>query len=255
MQSISNCLAQELLPGSLQLASPVHAIQQSSSGCIVRTSSSAAAIRCRKVILSVPTTLYPSISFDPPLPAAKQALADNSILGYYSKMIFVWDSPWWRDQGFSGDLHSVSGPVSLARDTSIEADQQWSITCFMVGGPGRSWSKLSKRQRQKAVWDQLREAFVSAGAQVQDPANVLEFEWSKQQYCLGGPTPVYGLNDLSMFGPALTLHFHNIHFIGTETSPVWKGYMEGAIRSGQRGAEEVMACLSPAFSEVCNKPL
>ncbi|KAI1659171.1 hypothetical protein F4813DRAFT_354078 [Daldinia decipiens] len=35
----------------------------------------------------------------------------------------------------------------------------------------------------------------------------------------------------------------NIHLVGTGTAVVWKGYMDGAVRSGQRGAEEVITSL------------
>lgn len=37
--------------------------------------------------------------------------------------------------------------------------------------------------------------------------------------------------------------FGNVHFIGTETSTEWNGYMEGAILSGDRGAQEVIEAL------------
>ena len=30
-----------------------------------------------------------------------------------------------------------------------------------------------------------------------------------------------------------------IHWAGTETSEVWNGYMDGAVRSGERAAREV----------------
>ena len=35
-----------------------------------------------------------------------------------------------------------------------------------------------------------------------------------------------------------------IHWAGTETASQWAGYMEGAIRSGERGAAEVRAALA-----------
>jgi monoamine oxidase len=34
-----------------------------------------------------------------------------------------------------------------------------------------------------------------------------------------------------------------IHWAGTETSPVWSGYMDGAVRSGERAAAEALAAL------------
>jgi monoamine oxidase len=32
-----------------------------------------------------------------------------------------------------------------------------------------------------------------------------------------------------------------VHWAGTETSPYWNGYMDGAVRSGERAAGEVLA--------------
>jgi len=32
-----------------------------------------------------------------------------------------------------------------------------------------------------------------------------------------------------------------LHWAGTETSTVWTGYMEGAVRSGERAAQEILA--------------
>jgi len=35
-----------------------------------------------------------------------------------------------------------------------------------------------------------------------------------------------------------------VHFVGTETAYEWKGYMDGAVRSGERGATEVVDALT-----------
>jgi monoamine oxidase len=45
---------------------------------------------------------------------------------------------------------------------------------------------------------------------------------------------------MTSFGHALRTPHGRVHFIGTETAYEWKGYMEGAARSGERGAKEVI---------------
>jgi monoamine oxidase len=45
-------------------------------------------------------------------------------------------------------------------------------------------------------------------------------------------------------GPALREPIGRLHWAGTETSPVWNGYMDGAVRSGERAAAEVLAALA-----------
>jgi monoamine oxidase len=89
------------------------------------------------VIVSVPTTLYHKIAFNPPLPERKAALGDSTAAGYYTKVIYVFKEPWWQKAGLSGVLDSEKGPIIFTRDTSIPADDQWSITCFLVGDRGR----------------------------------------------------------------------------------------------------------------------
>ncbi|KPM39414.1 hypothetical protein AK830_g7172 [Neonectria ditissima] len=247
MQSISKGLAGELQPSSLHLSTTVRSIDQLAGQRCEVQSTSGAFFNCRKVIVSVPTPLYSSIQFTPPLPESKRLLSESTALGYYSKMVFVFSKPWWRDAGLSGIFDSDQGPVSFSRDTSIPADDQWSISCFLVGGTGREWSKFPKATRQEKVWNQFRRVFASMVDVVPEPINVIEMEWAKQPHFLGAPSPVMKPGVLSSVGSAtLRERFLNVHFVGTETSVVWKGYMDGAVRSGQRGADEVIAGLKEA---------
>ena len=45
------------------------------------------------------------------------------------------------------------------------------------------------------------------------------------------------------YGPAIRKPVGNIHWAGTETSTFWNGYMDGAVRSGERAAQEVIDSL------------
>jgi len=242
--SFSTCLTAELKSGSVLLSTPVIDIFQSGVSCTVRTATGQR-FSCKKVVVSIPTPLYPTISFEPPLPVDKTALAENTVLGYYAKNILIYDSPWWREAGLSGSFDSLIGPVSFSRDTCIPDNDQYSITCFIVGETGRQWSKVSAAARRRQVLDQIRTIFQGAVPKLPEPVKVIEYEWVKQPWSRGAPSPVMPPGVLtSDAGKALRSSFRNVHFVGTETSVVWKGYMEGAVRSGIRGADEVIASLS-----------
>ncbi|WYZ43637.1 hypothetical protein EsH8_VII_000073 [Colletotrichum jinshuiense] len=239
----------ELLPaGSVQLSSPVTSIKQLlGGGCIVGTYSGLA-YRAKRVVVSVPTSLYPNISFNPPLPAAKQALGESTALGYYSKVILVFDKPWWRDAGMSGVIHPVKGPISFTRDTCSIDDGQYSLTCFILGNSGREWSKWSALERRRQVVDQFDRFFGAVarekGIEVPEPVNIIEVEWTKEPWARGAPSPVMMPGTMmAQSGKAIRSSVGCVHFVGTETALVWKGYMEGAIRSGARGAQEVIDSL------------
>jgi monoamine oxidase len=57
----------------------------------------------------------------------------------------------------------------------------------------------------------------------------------------GCPVAVLGPGTLVDFGRALRVPVDRIHWAGTETSTYWNGYMDGAVRSGERAATEVVA--------------
>lgn len=252
MQTFSLNMAEDLKPGTLVLSAPVTSIEQCPQTrlCTVRTSSPTHSIvQAKKVILSVPSTLYNKIAFNPPLPSAKSRFADKNIIGYYSKTIYVFDQPWWHTAGLSGAVQTQFGPILFSRDTSVPADDQWSITCFLVADRGREWSLLSQAERRRTAWEQFRTIFEGAGTpleklNVPEPINVLEMEWSKEEFFGGAtcPVPPPGLIS-SVDASAARTPFDNIHFVGTETALVWRGYMEGAVRSGDRGAQEVIGAL------------
>ncbi|KAI8187123.1 putative flavin-containing monoamine oxidase A [Colletotrichum sp. SAR 10_86] len=165
--------------------------------------------------------------------------------GYYSKTILVFEKPWWRDAGFSGSIASETGPIVFSRDTCVPDDKQYSITCFHVAEPGRQWSKLQADDRREAVLKQFRAMFSTVVDDVPEPINIIDKEWTKDLWARGAPSPVMGPGVLtSDAGKAVREPVGHIHFIGTETSLVWKGYMEGAVKAGIRGAKEVIADLA-----------
>lgn len=53
-------------------------------------------------------------------------------------------------------------------------------------------------------------------------------------------------NGLTEFEHVLRAPCGRVHFVGTETAYEWKGYMEGAVRSGERGAQEVLLAMNKA---------
>ena len=242
-----------MVPGSVILEAPVSRIFQGRSGAIV-TTEDGRRFHAKKVVVSIPTPTYKQITFQPPLPLDKLKYSSNSMLGYYAKMILVWDKPWWRKGGYCGMTQSFVGPASVTRDTSDDLRGQFSLTCFVVGQPGRDWSKLSAGGRKEAILSQLIALFGSENeADIRAPVEIFEQEWVKDAWSQGCPCPVVPPNVMSEVGKALRAPFDAIHFVGTETSFEWKGYMEGAVRSGERGAAEVVGALGSAETKFSAK--
>lgn len=237
-QSFSKCLAGELTPGSLILMAPVRKIEQGEGS--IKVTSARGTFEARRVIVSVPTPLYNEINFDPPLPDEKIELANSTKLGDYCKMILFYSKPWWREHDLCGMSQSSNGPVGVTRDSSVDADGHYSLTTFLVGKPARDWMVLPPEGRKKVVLEQIHQLFAPF-AIVEDPIEAVEQIWRNEQWSQGCPCPSMGPGGLTKFEKVLRAPADRIHFVGTETAYEWKGYMEGAVRSGERGAQEVLA--------------
>lgn len=252
-QFFSKGLASLLPEGVIRLRQPVRAISHTGPDSVrVETGEAGGGptITARKVILTVPGPALKGIAFEPPLPPSRQLLADSLTYGFYAKVLVEFRAPFWADRGFCGLAQSFVGPASIVRDTSVPRDAKHVLTCFMAGDPGRAWAALSSADRQQHLLAQLARLFDYSGVEEQF-VQLATHEWVEDEFAgRGCPCTALGPGVLHTLGGghALREPCGNLHFAGTETAGEWKGYMEGAVRSGERGAREAIEALSTAKS-------
>ena len=84
------------------------------------------------------------------------------------------------------------------------------------------------------------------GEQARTPTHYLENDWAAEPFILGAPIATFPPGTLSAFGPALRAPVGRIHWAGTETALDSTGFMEGALESGDRVAQEVLSLVEVA---------
>lgn len=242
-QTLCLGLWQRLKTGSVQISSPVARIEQRfDSGCTV-TTRDGRVFRSKKVVSTVPTTILKDIAISPPLSIDKQWLISESRLGFYAKVHLVYSKPWWRDAGLCGLSQGFDGPVSITRDTSIDADNFFVLTCFIVGDSGRAWARNpSQGSRLQQVLEHVDRIY---GRTCPTPTGAFDQIWNEEEFSQGCPCPVVPARALQALSRDGWRPEGHLHFAGTEMSTVWKGYMEGALVSGASVAEEVLESLRP----------
>ncbi|KAI9371908.1 hypothetical protein BJX61DRAFT_509885 [Aspergillus egyptiacus] len=247
-QAFSLGLASSLPEGTVRLSSPVHSIIQKADQS-VKIQAGGAVYATRKVIITVPSPAMRTIAFHPKLPPAKQAWVDSSTYGYYTKAMMEFRSPFWVKRGLCGLAQSFTGPASVVRDTCSPEDRKYALTCFIAGDPGRSWAALSTRGREKSLLQQLAKLFGVPDLE-SEFVQMTTYEWVNDEWAgWGCPCAALPPGVLDTIGPgALRESSGNLHFAGTETAGEWKGYMEGAIRSGERAAAEVVKSISAGIT-------
>lgn len=232
----------------IHLSSPVRSIADHRSHVTVMTASGKS-FQAKKVIISIPSTMYQELGFSPPLPEAVQTVTNSTRLGHYNKAIVFYEKPWWRDLGYNGFLMSFAGPACVVRDTSMDEDGVYGFTCFVNGREGEKWSRLYPHERRTAILDQLAAAFnVGKDSEAYRPIEFFDQIWKHEEFSRGALAPVTAIGHYTKFAHVYGKPVGNLHFVGTEYSNDWKGYMEGALASGDKGAEEVVSALEAQTS-------
>jgi monoamine oxidase len=218
------------------LNAPVRRIEHSSSGVTVYADG--LSVRGRRVIVAIPPTLAGRIDYDPPLPPLRDQLTQHMPQGTLMKFEAIYDTPFWRDAGLTGQAVSENGPIKVTFDTSPQDGSLGIMMGFIGGHEARFWEDMPAADRRTAALANLANYF---GNEALNPNEVVEFNWSTEVWNRGCPVAVLGPGTLIDFGTALRAPVGRIHWAGTETSTYWNGYMDGAVRSGERAAAEALA--------------
>ncbi|KAL7930779.1 hypothetical protein V8C35DRAFT_133975 [Trichoderma chlorosporum] len=240
-QSLCHGLRRELKPDTVICSAPVQRIEQDlNSGCVAVTRDGRR-FRCERIISTVPSVFLNQITFSPSLSTDKYWLSAHSKLGFYAKVFLIYSEPWWRKLGLCGLAQGLSGPVALTRDASSDEDGLFALICFVVGERGAEWARLDADDRLTEVVAHVDRIY---GANIPRPLETREQIWNKEEFSQGAPCPVVPSSCLKSLSQDQWRPEGYIHFAGTETSTVWKGYMEGALASGSRAAGEIIDILS-----------
>ncbi|MEJ7893329.1 MAG: FAD-dependent oxidoreductase [Solirubrobacteraceae bacterium] len=197
-------------------------------------------VSARQAIVAVPPAVTPFIRFDPLLPGPRAQLLQRFPMGSVIKCMAVYPKPFWREAGLTGQATSDTGPVKISFDNTPPDGGPGVLLGFIEGQEARIWTAKPAAERRAAVIESFVRYF---GAQAADPTAYYEKSWAEEQWtrgCYGGYLAPGVLLD---YGPEIRRPHGRVHWAGTETATIWNGYMEGALRSGERAAAEALGVL------------
>jgi monoamine oxidase len=233
-------IAEELAAGlgdRVVLRSPVRRIEVA-AGEVVVAARDGRSWTARHVVVALPPTLAGRLEYAPPLPAGRDQLTQQVPAGSVIKVYAVYDEPFWRADGLNGQSVTDRGPVKLTFDNSPPSGRPGVLMGFAEGNDARRLARLSETDRRAHV---LACFARQLGARAARPEQYLERDWTAEEFtrgCYGGHL---GPGVWTAYGPELRRPCGPIHWAGAETAARWNGYMDGAVGSGHRAAEEVLA--------------
>ena len=221
----------------VHLGTPVRRIVQNGRGVTVYSDRVVA--HAQRVIVAVPPALAQRIDYHPMLPTDRDQLLQRMPMGALMKVEAVYDKPFWRGAGLTGQFLTVGGPVGYSFDNSPPDGSVGVLAGFVGGEQNSTWGSRSRAERRNAVLAQYVRLFQDN--RFAHPIEYFDENWAQEPWSHGGPTAVMGPGTMLRYGHALRTPVGRIHWAGTETSDYWQGYMDGAVRSGERAADEILA--------------
>ncbi len=233
-QEIAIRVASEL-KSSIAFDRPVVRIQECDGGVAVWTETER--FTAGRVIVALPPTLAGRVLYDPALPAQRDQLTQRMPMGSIIKVNVEYENPFWRSDGLTGQFVADTGPVRFGFDNSPASGNAGVLNAFFAGEEARVWGLRTEAEREEAVLGQLETFF---GSDARSPVQYLESDWQAEPWTRGAYEGFTAPGVLVSYGPSLRAPLGRIHFAGTETAEQWAGYMDGAVRSGLRAADEVL---------------
>ncbi|KGI84057.1 hypothetical protein JY98_14160 [Exiguobacterium mexicanum] len=236
MTTLTTALAATLPAGTIQLESTVTSIKQTEDEVTIELETGWSQAFTH-VIMAIPPRLVSRISFHPELSeTTKSKLADTPTwMAGQAKVLAVYDRPFWRDSGQSGQGMSWAGVLQEIHDASQPGGLAALFGFFRLSAAERS--VLDRDELNRRVIDQLVRLF---GEEARQPRDVLYVDWSSDRHTAtvqdGEP-----LTDFPVYQPiALDPAWEGmLSLAGTETDSLFGGHIEGALRSAERVVEQL----------------
>ncbi|WP_390911924.1 FAD-dependent oxidoreductase [Pseudosulfitobacter sp. SM2401] len=228
--ALTSAMAANIPDARKRLNAPVKSLTKAGE-MITATLGNGDVITVDRVVLAVPPRVASEIEFTPALPEnTTQTMQEiPTWMAGQAKAVAVYETPFWRDQGLSGDAMSRHGPMVEIHDASPETGGPFALFGFIGVAPQNRRDEHALRDH---VLAQLGRLF---GDQATDPSTLFIKDWALDPYTSTAAdhaplyaNPTYGLPQ-SMQG----LWDNAIHFAGTEVAPQFGGYVEGALEAAE----------------------
>ncbi len=240
--ALIDALERRLVNVNTYLSTPVSAITFSESGCVLETAPGKKLEADIVVSTLPPRLLLHGLRLTPDLPREWVNVATNTQtwMGHAAKFLVSYKQPFWRQKGFSGMAFGQGGIIPEMYDHTSDDESSFALKGFLSPGV----YGLAEEVRRDAVLDQLAQYFGPEAKQALEYGDAL---WGEDPFVRVAQQPElmphqnngHPIYRQPLYGGRLVVS-------GSETASMYAGYMDGAVRAGERAAAQVLAQLSEA---------
>ena len=180
-------------------------------------------------------------AISPALPGRRDHLTQQVPMGAVIKLQIRYDEPFWREDGLSGFVVSLDDPIGVMFDNSPQDLRSGVLLGFFEGEHATEAALMDADERRALALAVLREVLRRARAA---PGRVHRAGLDGRGVLARLLRRAHGHRRVDALRAGTQRARGRIHWAGTETAAVWNGYMDGAVRSGERAAEEALTALA-----------
>ncbi len=206
----------------------------------VRVIADTATVTASRAIVAIPPPLAARIDYQPQLPALRDQLTQRMPMGTVMKVHAVYPEPFWRAAGLTGQVVADTPPAQVTFDNTPPSGTPGILMAFVEASAARQHLVPNQDKLEAEVLKNFTDYF---GPLAANPTSFHVSDWQEEPWTRGCPVCFTAPGVLLDYGTAIREPAGRIHWAGTETATFWNGYMDGAVRSGERAAREVLAAL------------
>lgn len=195
--------------------------------------------QARRIVLAIPPRIAAQLWFDPELTADQQrrlTMTPTWMAGQ-AKLVAIYDEPFWRQDGLSGDAMSQSGPLMEIHDASPAAGRPGALFGFF--GVPASARNANRQALVSASLAQLGRLF---GNRAEEPVRTAIKDWATEPETATDADQAFGMEHPSaeITGSIQSIWHGKVLFGASEMAPQFGGYMEGALEQAERIAQNLL---------------
>jgi monoamine oxidase len=220
---------------------PLTAIKRNTDGTYTLTFANGSGSITRiadHVVLALPFSLLRGVDFSKAGFNQVKTWAINELgMGTNSKLHLQFNSRFWRDQGSTGETYSDRGYQNTWEVSRAQPGASGLLVNYTGGTPGLNANKGTPAQAAATFLKQIEP--VLPGATAQWNSKVVRDYWPGYAWTKGSYS-YWKAGQYTRFSGAEKEQSGNCHFAGEHTSQDFQGYLQGAVETGQRAANEIL---------------
>ena len=242
-QQLCRCLAREIQSngGHILYNETVVRVSKQNDLSFLIECQSGTNFKATHIVLAVPPAKKTGIVFQgqPDFCQKQLSIHKKAIMGCIIKIVLCYKTAFWLEHGFSGEVicePSLEAPVFNVYDHTINGHPK--LVCFINGDVAEKMSRRSQAERKHAVLAQLVGWY---GEEAWSPCEYLEKDWVADIFTGGCPVGCFPPDTDDDELDLLSKPCGRLLWAGTETADECQGFMSGAVQSGERAANQIIA--------------